>query len=110
MGDPARVSNRELRDELLLLQVRAMQPPRAGPLRLPLHEATRRHREPQRLENSLLDNPQIAIVSSSRLVIEVSLTQSELIEPVLPQAAQLGIHFYYFHNTQLEMHLLEGPD
>ena len=28
-------------------------------------------------------------------------TQTELIEP---QAAQLGIHF--FHNTQLEMHLL----
>ena len=53
VGDPARVSNRELRDELLLLQVRAMQPPRAGPLRLPLHEAARRHREPQRLVNTL---------------------------------------------------------
>ena len=37
-------------------------------------------------------------------------TQSELIELVLPQAAQLGIHFNCFHNTQLEMHLLEGPD
>ena len=36
--------------------------------------------------------------------------QSELIEPVSPQAAQPGIHFYCFHNTQLEMHLLEGPD
>ena len=38
------------------------------------------------------------------------LTQSELIEPVSPQAALLGIHFYSFHSTQLEMHLLEGPD
>ena len=37
-------------------------------------------------------------------------TQSLLFEPVLPQAAQLGIHFYCFHSTQLEMHLLEGPD
>ena len=36
-------------------------------------------------------------------------TQTELIEPALSQAAQLGIHFF-FHNTQLEMHLLEGPD
>ena len=38
-------------------------------------------------------------------------TQSELIEPISPQAAQLGIHFlilYFFHNTQLEMHLLRG--
>ena len=35
-------------------------------------------------------------------------TQSELIEPVSAQAAQLCIHFllYYFHNTQSEMHLL----
>ena len=32
------------------------------------------------------------------------LTQSELIK-----AAQLDIHFF-FHNTQLEMELLEGPD
>ena len=31
-------------------------------------------------------------------------TQTELIEPVSHQAAQLGIHF--FHNTQLEKHLL----
>ena len=39
------------------------------------------------------------------------LTQSELIEPVLPHAAQLGNpFFYFFHNAQLEMHLLEGPD
>ena len=36
-------------------------------------------------------------------------TQSELIEPVSPQAAQLGIHYIAF-TTQLEMHLLEGPD
>ena len=36
-------------------------------------------------------------------------TQSLLIEPVLPQAAKLGIHFYCFHNTQLEMLLLGGP-
>ena len=42
--------------------------------------------------------------------LDTFFTQSELIEPVLPQAAQLGIHFYCFHNTQLEMHLLEGPD
>ena len=32
--------------------------------------------------------------------------KSELIEPVLLQAAKLGI----FRNTQLDMHLLEGPD
>ena len=38
------------------------------------------------------------------------LTQSELIEPVSLQAAQLGNHFYCYRNTQLEMHLLEGPD
>ena len=31
-------------------------------------------------------------------------TQSELIEPVSPEAAQLGIHF--FHNTQSDMQLL----
>ena len=32
-------------------------------------------------------------------------------EPDLPQAAQLGIRFFYnFHNTQLETHLLEGTD
>ena len=35
--------------------------------------------------------------------------QSELIERISPQAAHLGIHFF-FHNTQLEMQLLEGPD
>ena len=36
------------------------------------------------------------------------LTQSELIEPVLPQEAQLSIHFllHFFHNTLLEMYLL----
>ena len=34
------------------------------------------------------------------------LTQSELIEPVLSLAAQLGIHFYCFQNSQAEMHLL----
>ena len=27
-----------------------------------------------------------------------------------PQGAQLGIHFYSFHNTQLEMHSFEGID
>ena len=32
------------------------------------------------------------------------------IEPVSRQAAQLGNHFYSFHNTQLEMNLFEGPD
>ena len=37
------------------------------------------------------------------------LTQSELIEPVSPQAAQLGNHFF-FHFNQLKMHILEGPD
>ena len=36
-------------------------------------------------------------------------TQSELIEPVLPQAGQLCIHFF-FYSTQLEMHLLEGSN
>ena len=30
-------------------------------------------------------------------------TQSKLIEPALPQAAQLGSHFYCFHNTLLGM-------
>ena len=33
-----------------------------------------------------------------------------LIEPVSPQAAHLGFHFYCFHDIQLEMDLLEGPD
>ena len=38
-------------------------------------------------------------------------TQSKLIESVLPQASQLGIHFSIFlHYTQLEMHLIKGPD
>ena len=38
-------------------------------------------------------------------------TQSELIKPVMPQAAQLGCPFLYFsHNAQLEMHFLRGPD
>ena len=50
----------------------------------------------------------------TRISIEVpnlSFTQSELIGHILPQAAQLGIHFFnFFHNTQLEMHLLVGPD
>ena len=42
---------------------------------------------------------------------EYIFTQSELLEPVLAQAAWLGIHFFYFfHYTQLEMHILEGPD
>ena len=37
-------------------------------------------------------------------------TQSELIEPVSPQVAQLGnMWFYSFHNTQLEIHHLERP-
>ena len=36
------------------------------------------------------------------------LTQSELFEPVLPPAAQLGIHFL-FHNTQFVVHFPEGP-
>ena len=35
--------------------------------------------------------------------------QSFLLSLFSPQAAQLGIHFYCFHNPQLEMHLLEGP-
>ena len=43
-------------------------------------------------------------------LFEELLTRSQLIEPVLPRAAQLGIHFYCFHDTQLEMLLLEGPD
>ena len=43
-------------------------------------------------------------------VEELIFTQSDHIVPVWPQAAQLGIHFFYFfHNRQLEMHLLEGP-
>ena len=43
--------------------------------------------------------------------VQLFVTQSELIEPVLPQAQQLGIHFLnIFVNTHLEMHHLEGPD
>ena len=34
---------------------------------------------------------------------KVFLTQ---FEPVWPQAAQLGIQLFCFHNTQLQMHLL----
>ena len=36
------------------------------------------------------------------------LTQSQLIDPVSPEAAQLGIHIF-FHNPQLELHRLEEP-
>ena len=36
--------------------------------------------------------------------------QSELFDPVLPPAAQLDIHFYCLYYTELEIHLLEGPD
>ena len=37
--------------------------------------------------------------------------QSELNEPVLPLPAQLGNPFFLFLlQTQLEIHLLEGPD
>ena len=31
------------------------------------------------------------------------LTQSQLIEPVLPKAAQLGSHFLFISNAHLEM-------
>ena len=34
----------------------------------------------------------------------------ELIEPILPRAAQLGIHFLKLSQHTLEMHLLKGPD
>ena len=34
---------------------------------------------------------------------------SELIKPISPQAAQLGIHFLTFHTIFIKMHLLEGP-
>ena len=37
-------------------------------------------------------------------------TQYELVEPVLPQAAQLGIRVYCFHNTQVVRIHLEGPN
>ena len=37
------------------------------------------------------------------------LPNQSFMEPVLPQAVQQGIHFF-FHNTQLEMLHLEGPD
>ena len=45
-----------------------------------------------------------AQVGSARIQKDF-LTQSELIESVSPQAAQLRIHFFYFffHFTQLEM-------
>ena len=45
-----------------------------------------------------------------RLVGAAQFFTLEHIEPVSPEAAQLCIHFYCFWNTQLEMHLLEGPD
>ena len=50
-----------------------------------------------------------ATVSSAHWIF-VFFTQFDLIEHVLPQAAQPGIHFYCFHNTQLQMLHLEGPD
>ena len=37
-------------------------------------------------------------------------TQYELVEPVLPQAAQLGIRVYCFDNTQVVRIHLEGPN
>ena len=30
-------------------------------------------------------------------------TQSELVEPVLPQAEQLGMNFYCFYNTVIDV-------
>ena len=50
-----------------------------------------------------------ATVSSAHWIF-VFLTQFDLIKHVLPQAVQPGIHFYCFHNTQLQMLRLEGPD
>ena len=49
-------------------------------------------------------------LSLIRLIFKKNIYRSELIEPVSPQATQLGINFYCFHNPQLEKHLLEGPD
>ena len=37
-------------------------------------------------------------------------TQSELIEPASPQAAQASIFLYFLHITKLNMHLFDGPD
>ena len=50
------------------------------------------------------------------LIFPTDLAESDIFltqpEPTEPQAAQLGIHFLYFffRFTQLEMHLLKGPD
>ena len=50
-------------------------------------------------------------MSNSGVSSDVFLAQSELIEPVSHQAAQLGIHLFFFHNTQLAIHpFLKGPD
>ena len=48
-------------------------------------------------------------IINSLLFLKIFFTQSVLIEAVLIRAAQLGIHFYCFHNTQLEIHLIEDP-
>ena len=54
--------------------------------------------------------PEIKPDSFWQFADKSSSAQSELIESVLAQDAYLGIHFYSFHNTQLQMLLLEGPD
>ena len=49
------------------------------------------------------------LVAEKQNMVESFLTQSELIESVLNQAAQLGIFYLNcFHNTQLEMHFFKG--
>ena len=58
-----------------------------------------------RWQNALLK----LTVLKTRIMNKTSLTQSEHIELVLPQAPQLGVHFL-FHNTHLETHLFERPD
>ena len=54
---------------------------------------------------------QVIYITILTTIASLQYRPSELIEPVSPQAAQLGINFFpiFFHYTQLELHLLEGP-
>ena len=54
---------------------------------------------------------QLALEVPAGAKIRDFFTQSELIEPVSPQAAELSnMCFNCFHNTQLEIHHLERPN
>ena len=66
--------------------------------------------KPESVEHNLKDPKcQVGLHNSSSSFF--LLTQCELIELVSPQAAHHGIQFLNcFHNTKIEIHLLEGPD